>query len=59
MAKTFLIMPEELKADLLLKQQQMNEDSIHLLASRIDQSRFREGIDPKQAIEFVLLSLKL
>lgn len=58
MVKTFLIMPEELKSDLLLKQQQMNEDSIHLLASRIDQSRFREGIDPKQAIEFVLLSLE-
>lgn len=58
MAKTFLNMPEELRADLLLKQQQMNEDSVHLLASRIDQSRFRGGIDPKQAIEFVLLSLE-
>lgn len=58
MAKTFMVMPEELKAELLLKQQLMNENSIHLLASRIDQSRFREGIDPKQAIEFVLLSLE-
>lgn len=57
-ANTFMAMPEELKSDLKRMQQQMNKDSIQLLASRIDQSRFREGIDPERAIEFVLLSLE-
>lgn len=54
----FMAMPEELKSELELKQRRMQTDSVPLLASRIDRSRFRSGIKPEEAIEFVLLSLE-
>lgn len=57
-AKAFMAMPEELKTELELRQRRMHKASAPLLASRIDRSRFRDGVDPEQAIELVLLSLE-
>lgn len=57
-AKAFMTMSNELKTELHLKQQRMKEHAVDLLVSRVDHNRFRTDIEPKQAIEFVLLSLE-
>ncbi|MBD8498305.1 TetR/AcrR family transcriptional regulator [Paenibacillus arenosi] len=57
-SNVFINIPEPLKAELEVKQQQMQYHFIPLLANRLDPNQFRNGIDAAQAIEFVLLSLE-
>lgn len=57
-AKSFMTMPNGLKTELHLKQQRMKDHAIDLLVSRVDHNLFRTDIEPRQAIEFVLLSIE-
>ncbi|MFL1676818.1 TetR/AcrR family transcriptional regulator [Paenibacillus dendritiformis] len=50
--------PKTLRQELKQMQQQMENQYVPLLKDRVNHAHFREGVDPDQALQFILISLE-
>jgi len=55
LSEAFLDPPEEIKEDIKIREKKMQDRYMPYVTGEVDKGAFREGVDPKRAVELVMI----